>query len=403
MIYLSQILGARVRDSSAEVIGQVKDAVITPHPGEYAPLQALFLSSKRGRGETLVPWSYVENLSREAVTLKTLFNKIIDLPATEEHVFLKRDVLDQQIVDLEGVRVVRVNDLQLGIINNEMRVLGIDISFKGFLRRVGLARFDLFNRFKVRLIDWKNAQPVKGTLKLTQPSKYLVKLHPADLANIIEDLNVKQGSKLVQGLDIDTAAKVFEEITPRMQRVLIRALGPERAAKISERMSVDELVDLMKLLPDHEAKEVLDLIQKSKVQKVKKLLPYGDNTAGGLMTSEYVTGLPDWTTDQAISEVKKVSEAFRSINYIFVTDRAELYKGFVTLRRLLVSAPDTLLKNVMRRANQIPPLYPEQGLSEVAVFLTKYDLNAAAVVDKNSKMLGAVTVDDVMRALIPHA
>lgn len=402
MLYLSHILGAKVKDSSDKTIGRLKDILIKTAPGLYSPLEALMVK-KQGQ-DFYIPYHYVENLSREEVTIKTLADKIIPYTPAADDVFLLKDVMDQQIVDTAGARVVRVNDLQIGLVEEKMGVLGIDISLRGLLRRLGLTKFGIFNWLRVDLIDWKQTQPIKGILKLETLSKDLVKLHPADLANIIEDLNIGQGSELVQALDAETAAKILEEVNPRVQKILMRVLGPEKAAKISERMSINELVDLIKLLPYHEAKEVCACFKNGRLKKVEKLLRYADDTAGGLMTTEFVTVRPSMTVAEVIDEIKKVSDAFRSILYIYVIDESGVYKGVVSLRRLLTAKSDELIEQVMiKKTKRLPCARVHQSAQEVAKLMTKYDLNSVAVVDKDHRLLGVIMVDDVMRQLVPQA
>ena len=284
-----------------------------------------------------------------------------------------------------------------------MLVLGIDVSFRGLLRRLGVSWLDILDLFKVNLIDWRKAQPVEGVLKLDSVSKDLTRLHPADIANIIEDLSVKQGSNLVLSLDKNMAARVFEEIDPGIQKLLISQLNPEHAARISERMSIDELVDLIQSLPEHQSKQLLDFVEQDRMKKVNKLLSYEDDTAGGLMNVDYLAGSPDDTVVMTVGKIRKLSDNFRSANYVYVIDDKGKYKGVVSFRRLLVADPDEILKDVMKKNIHLPVLNPTQSIKSVAHLMTKYDLNSVAVVDKDNKFLGVVAVDDVMRVLMPNA
>lgn len=402
MIYLSHLINAKVYDSSDARVGILKDFVVHPVSGEYAPLMYLVIHTKRD-GVIWLAYDYVENLSRGEITLKNLYDHMVPISPEKEGLLLRRDVLDQQIVDVEGARVVRVNDLQIGLIDTTMCVIGMDVSTKGMLRRLNMTWVDLFNWFPPKIVDWRSSQVIKGTVQVNSLSKDLVRLHPADIANIIEDLSLKQGSHLVRSLDSATAARVFEEIDPEIQKLLISRLGPEHAAKISERMSIDELVDLIKSLPHHQAKELIEYVEKDRAKKVQTLLRYKDDTAGGLMTTEYIACALDMTVEHAIEEVRKVSDAFRSINYLYVLDGLGIYKGVISLRRLLIAKSTEKLKNIMKKTRRLPVLRPHQSLKTVAQIMTKYNLYSIAVVDREKKILGVVTVDDVMRALVPHA
>lgn len=404
MPYFSHLVNSQVSDSADEVIGRLEDVLIKVKPGDYSSLEYIIIKQRHHKKRIIIPYDAVENFSNEEVSLRTLFSKINFLENEPEgYIRLNRDVMDQQIVDVAGARVVRVNDLRIGDFEGKICVLGIDVSFKGLLRRLSVSGLDFFDFFKVNLIDWRKVQPVEGVLKLDGVSRDLTKLHPADIANIIEDLSVKQGSNLVLSLDKNMAARVFEEIDPDIQKTLIGQLSPEHAARISERMSIDEFVDLLHSLPEHQSKQLLDYVEQERMKKIKKLLSYEDDTAGGLMTTEFLAALPDDTVFGTIEKIRHLSESFRSANYIYVIDEKGRYKGVISFRRLIVADGDEVLKDVMKKTVHLPLLHPDQSIKSVAHLMTKYDLNSVAVVDDDNKFLGVVTVDDVMRVLVPNA
>ena len=403
MLYFSQILNSKIEDSSDKVVGRLKDILVKPEHGQYPPLGFLLVKG-RDKSEFLVPYEYVENLSREEITLKKRFETIeVKTGEQEGYVNLNKDVLDQQIVDVAGARVVRVNDLKLGAAGDVMSVLGIDVSTRGLMRRLGLTWLDIFHLLKVHLIDWRKAQPIKGQVHLSMMAKNLNHLHPADLANIVEDLNVRQGGRIMVSLDAKEAAKVVEELNPHLQKMLINHLGPEQAAKIIEKMSVDEIVDLIQLFPKAEAQNLLALLQNGKLKKVEKLIKYKEDSAGGLMTMEFLSARPDWTVERTIEEVRTSSQNLRSVLFIYVVDEQGVFIGPVSLRNVLLADKDTLLKKLVKPNDYLPTLHPYDSLEEVVNKMTKYNLYTAAVVDSDKKMVGMVAIDDVMRCLAPKA
>ncbi len=405
MPYLSELLNHKVKDSADEVVGRLKDILISSKASEYQPLEFLVIESKESGENILVPYSFVGNFSRRFIFLKTPIKKISTTPEVENAgwVYLKRDVMDEQIVDVEGARLVRVNDLRLNIFKDKMSVVGIDVSTKGLLRRMGLEWLDFRDWLKVNLIDWRHTQPVRGILKLDTAAKNLNRLHPADLANVIEDLNVKAGSQLVVSLDAKSAAKVLEEVDPHLQKVLVKYLGPEKMSSILGQMSTDEIVDLLKTMPKEEARIFLSYIQNQKARKIEKLIKYEDDTAGGLMTSEYIRVKPDWTVREVIAEIKKVSATLRSIVYVYVLGEDDKFLGSVSLRWLLISDPDKNIKELVKTFPISSVLQVDQDVEDVIKVMTKYDLYTAVVLDKEQRMLGVVTIDDVMRHLVPQA
>ncbi|MDO8626516.1 MAG: CBS domain-containing protein [Candidatus Magasanikbacteria bacterium] len=401
-MYLSKVLNRTVVDSSDARIGKLEDILVSPVPGSYAPVTFLLVKTRRGE-ERFIPFEAVSNLGGDGVSLKYLFASLPVVAPPQEAIRLVRDVLDQQIVDVEGARVVRVNDLKFGTVGAALSVIGIDVSWRGVLRRLGLSGLDIFNVFKINLIDWRSAEPLKGTLKIDTVSQKLTTIHPADLANIVEDLNVKQGSHLVSALDSKTAAKVIEEMSPEIQRLVIRYLGPERASKILERMSIDEAVDLLKMMSASEARKFLSFLQDLQSKKMERLLAYENDTAGGMMTLDYVTARPEWTVAETIDEIRRASPQLRSILYVYITDEKNKLKGAVSLRTLVVAKPDRALKEVMKRLPKNSILRLHDHVNRIVRVMTKYNLFTAAIVDHDHKLAGVLTIDDVMRHLVPNA
>lgn len=407
MPYISELLNKKVTDSSDSVVGKLEDILIYPKEGSFAPLEFLMVRTSPEKKLTFVPYQYVENVSDTKITLKTLFNKIPPVdPQLSNYIFLKRDVLDKQIVDVAGTRVVRVNDLRIGNFENRICVLAIDASFRGLLRRLGLQETFLAKPFKVKLIDWRQAQLLgsgSGPVQLNTVAENLSSLHPADLANIVEELDIKQGSTILESLDEAEAAKVLEELEPNLQSVLVKYLGPEKAAKILARMSSDEIVDFVKTLSSEEAKNLLAKVNGGKAKNIVQLMSYPDATAGGLMTADYVRVLPEWTVAQTVEEVKKLSPSMRSILFVYVVSEDGKFQGVVSLRRLLISSPDTTIKKLIKTIPAISTLKPHDGIRKIIRLMTKYNLYAAVVLDRDKKLLGVVTIDDVLRQLYPYA
>ncbi len=403
MAYFSQIIKTEVTDSADVTVGKLMDIAILPQAGHYAHLVFLEVKARKGGHMLYIPYEYVENVSAQGIDLKAPLAKIPTKRPSGNFVFLDADVFDQQIVDVAGARVVRVNDLRLGLFEGQMCVLGIDISFRGILRRLGLAWLDVFRIFEVNLIDWRSTQPVKGMVKLDTTSTDLVRLHPADLANIIEDLSIKQGSKIVKALDEETAAKVFEEIDPRTQRILVSRLGSEEAIRIMSRMSSDEIVDLLKLLPKDDAAQLLSQFKSVKLKKLENLIKYEDDTAGGLMTTDFVSVRASATVQETIDEVRRMSPFLRSILYVYVVDKEGYFKGSISLRRLLTEDPTRSIKNLIKRPPASATLHLHDSIDTIITTVTKYDLFVAAVLNDEGKLMGVISADDVMRHMAPKA
>jgi len=403
MFYLSQILKSKVRDSSDAVVGTLVDIAVEMNTEQYPGVVLLHI--KHQGDDAFIPYQLVENFGQHEITLNTLFKpSFLSARPTENYIYLIRDILDKQIIDIEGHKVVRVNDLCLTALNERQHVVGFDISFRGILRRLGLSRLDLFNMTRTELLDWRNAQFVdSGELKLATASQKLHRLHPADLANIIEELNITQAMQLIGTLNHGKSAKVVEELEPDVQKVLFKLLGYQKVKDITGKMSSDELADLLQELPKNLSEKILANIEQSKLDKVNALIQYSENTAGGLMNNEFISLANHLTVTEAIAKIKTVSPDYRSIMFVYVFDQSGKLLGPLSLRNLLVAEPTELVQNLLKPIEQLTTLSPDTPLQEVVEIMTRYDLFTVAVLDDSGKLIGIVSVDDVLRSLFPQA
>ncbi len=399
MLYFSNILGGEIKDQADVVAGKVEDIIVANDEGGF-PRVAGVVTVGKNKNKKMIPAASVETFGKDYIILKHVFEEVAaELPEDKDLVRLKEVVLDRQIVDMAGIRVVRVNDLQFGMIQGQMSLVALDIGKMGLLRRLGLGWLHVA---QPELLEWKNVRLLGDKIQLSMSGKELVKLHPADIANIIEKLNLNQGSELLQALDKKTAAEVLEELEPEIQKILVQSLGPDRAASVMQKMSVDELVDLLQMLPDYKSKEIMQSLPSDSSQKVKKILSYNENTGGGLMTTEYVSALLDDTVQDVVEQIKKTYPAHRSVYFVYIVDTNGVFRDVVSVRKLLISEPNQRMKELIGDDNKVTAS-PDQDVLEIAALMTKYNFTSVAVLDEGKKLLGVITVDDVMRHFVPHA
>lgn len=404
MFNFSAIINAKVHDKDNTLVGRLRDIVIDPKKGKkFPPVVGILVKLQDTKEEIFINVQKIDTWSTESIVLRIVKCDLTpETPSNELGVFVGKNILDKQLVDLSGVRVVRVNDLQFSQVQGAMCLLAIDVSTSGLLRRLGLK--PMLGLFKPHLLEWHNIHLIGDKLQLAMGRDELVRLHPADIANLVEKMNVKQGSQLLRSLDQATAAKVMEEVSPHIQKMLVQHLGAERAATILEKMSMDELVDLIQLLPSMESREIIEKLPAQKdVNRVKKILEYDEDTAGGLMTTEFITAHLDTHVSEIMEKIRRDSHQHRSIHFVYVTDDKKKYLGVASLRRLIVADPKQKIKEIMKRTKRTPVVNEEQSIKEIAAVMTKYNLLSVAVVDKSNRLLGIVTVDDVMRHLVPNA
>lgn len=403
MAFVSHFIKTEITDSADKTLGSLVDFIAEINEDKFPPIVALVYKDAKTKELKLISSAYIANLSREEIDLTTLADKIKPYHPEKNDLWLYRDVLDKQIVDLEGTRVVRVNDLRFNTVNGKLRVLGIDVSTRGILRRVGLDRLKIFNFLKPRFIDWEKIRIVDNALQLSTLAADLVELHPADLANIVEDLNPDQSEKIMQSLDSETVAKVFEELEPHYKHSALKSLDQKNLATVLSRVPTDELVDYLKSLKTKDRKKILGSIASRKKKTIQQFLRYEDDTAGGLLSTEFVKGSPDWSVEEAREHIRKVSEAHRTLNFVYLTDKQDHFVGTVSVRSLLIAEPKVRLRRIMKRIKRHQIVHVNASLKDIARIMTKYNLSSVTVVDADHKMLGVITVDDMMRQLVPHA
>jgi Mg/Co/Ni transporter MgtE len=317
---------------------------------------------------------------------------------------LKRDVLDEQIFDVGGIRVVRVNDLELVKVENKISLIGIDISTRALFRRLGLENLPLIKHSKSTYIDWSNVSLVKGqfgNLQLKTSREKLHKLHPADIANLIESLNFHESSKLVESLGNEKAAEVLEEVEPKYKDTLLERFNPKNLASIVEEMPADEAADIIQNLSDHKRMQVFRRLGVRKAKMLHRLTSYKEDVAGGLMNTDFMAVHKDMTVHEAIKKVRINSEQHASIYHIFAVDEENHLEGIVSIRTLLLAEKRGKISDMMTSVYHTVRV--STSGEDVARIMTKYNLLSIAVIDHNKVIRGIITVDDILRFLIPDA
>ena len=306
MLYLSQVLGRPIRDLEGESVATVKD-VIT-RLGEDDHPQVIGIVARYRRRDFFVSRWRITEISESGVRLNSDVLNLRPFERREGEVLLARNVLDKQLIDVDGKRVVRVNDVQLIEVAGAWRVTGADVSLQGLWRRLAPAGF-VGTRKPVEVIDWSDVGYLatdEATVQLKSASGKLARLHPVEIARLAEALSYHHGSEVVESLDDETAAETLEEMAAAQQARIISDMDEERAADILEWMSPDEAADVLGDLPEEKAEELLGLMEGEEQADVAELLPYEDDTAGGLMTTEFVTLPRELTVGAALARLREM-------------------------------------------------------------------------------------------------
>ena len=400
MLYLSQVLGRPIRDLDGESVATVKDVII--RLGEEDHPQVIGLVARYRRRDFFVPRWRITEISEGGVKLNSDLLDLRPFERRDGEVLLARSVLDKQLIDVDGKRVVRVNDVQLIEAGDAWRVTGADVSLQGLWRRLAPAGF-MGTRKPVEVIDWSDVGylATDEAVQLKSARGKLARLHPVEIARLAEALSYHHGSEVVESLDDETAAETLEEMPAAQQARIIGEMDEERAADILEWMSPDEAADVLGDLPEEKAEELLGLMEGEEQAEVAELLPYEDDTAGGLMTTEFVTLPRELTVDAALARLRDMAQTPNMIYYLYVVEAEDSWKliGVIALRSLILADPAAPLAAVMR--TEFQSAHPNEPAKEVAKRIAEYNLLALPVVDQAGDILGIITVDDAMEILLP--
>jgi CBS domain-containing protein len=401
MLYLSQVLGRPIRDLEGERVATIKDVIVRLGEGDHPPVTGLV--ARYRRRDFFMPRWRISEFNERGARLNADILDLRPFARRESEVLLARDVLDKQLIDVDGKRVVRVNDVQLIEAANEWRVTGADVSMQGLWRRLAPHNFVGTNR-PVEVIDWADVGYLAtdaATVQLKSSRDKLARLHPVEIARLAEALSYHHGSEIVESLDDETAAETLEEMSAEDQARIIGDMDEERAADILERMSPDEAADVLGDLPEEKAEDLLNRMEEEEQADVVELLPYEDDTAGGLMTTEFVTLPRELTVGEALARLREMAETPNMIYYLYVVEQEESWKlcGVIALRSLILAEPEAPLSNVMR--HEFQTAHPDDAARDVAEKIAEYNLLALPVLDEGGEILGIITVDDAMEMLLP--
>jgi CBS domain-containing protein len=402
MLYLSQVLGRPIRDLEGERVATVKDVIVRLGEDDHPPVTGVVARYRR-RDFFILRWR-MNDLNQQGVRLNSDLLDLRPFVRREGEVLLARDVLDKQLIDVDGKRVVRVNDVQIIEAAGEWRVTGADVSLQGLWRRLAPSGF-VGTKRPVEVLDWADVGYLAtdaATVQLKSSSGKLARLHPVEIARLAEALSYHHGSEVVEALDDETAAETLEEMQAERQARILGDMDQERAADILEWMSPDEAADVLGDLPEEKAEELLGLMDQEEQADVAELLPYEDDTAGGLMTTEFVTLPRELTVGEALARLREMAETPNMIYYLYVVEAEGSWKlmGVIALRSLILADPAMPLEDAMRTKFQ--KAEPDEPAKDVAQRIAEYNLLALPVIDESGDILGIITVDDAMEILLPR-
>lgn len=403
VLNFSNVIGATVLGSTDEVIGSLKDLIISVGGEQFPTVTGLVVAIPGRRSHRFfISTQFLASLHEKLCRLTTSTVNLRPFARRDGEALLENDVLDKQIIDINGRRVIRVNDVTLTNTGNGWVLAGADVSTAALLDRLGIR--SLAARLPREVIPWDSVQffatEVPGA-RIQLKYDNLAKLHPTDLAKIISDLGYQQGSEVIAALDESVAAQVVENVDIELQSAMIGAMDVDDAADILDEMSPDMAADLLADLPEEDAENLLDAMEAPEAADVKRLLDYHPETAGGVMTTEYVAVPKNFTAEQILEGLRSSEELPDLISYIYVVEGgmdARLV-GVATMRALLLAPRGAPVSDFMLQDLVVGHVH--DPADEVARSIADGNLLALPIVDDEMNLCGVVTVDTALSVILP--
>lgn len=402
-MYISEFIKKTVIDSEGTNIGKLKDVIVSSE-SPYPRIKSIIIETS-DKGQLNILGKHIDEVGKN-IKLNAKFSHLEEYQVKKHDIKLLEDVLDHQVVDIEGKKIRRVNDIKLSSNNGNYHVIGVDIGIHGILKRLGLKVIvkPLGVNSDDNIIAWKDIDTLKSDysrLKLKVTKQKIKKLHPADIAEIVDQLGLNESLTIINSLDDESAADTLEEVSPERQVSLLEGMDNKRAAEILDEMSPDDAADLLGDLPEDKAEELLELMEPEESEDLRKLLEYPENTAGGVMTTEFAYVDQNLTVKEVLNALREMADDVETIYYVYVISKQGDLVGVISLRDILLADPDEKISDFMHTHIIKADVMEDQH--EVAQKIAKYNLLALPVVEQERQLRGIITVDDAIDIVLPTA
>jgi magnesium transporter len=406
LVFLTELVGLKVYDLKGRKIGAVKDAALVPLIDQVRVDRYLVGG---GWSWLTVRYDQIQSISLDGIRLRD--ENLTPYHSDEYMLRLTRDLLDQQIIDAQGHKVVRINDITFEVRNeptgDQLWVLEVDIGIRSIFRRLlqGVLPSAWVRRLQVGIpphsIRWEFCNILEPDpqrrLRLNISNRLLENMHPADLADIVEDLSPQDREAIFENIDSEVAADALTEVDPDIQASILESLETDKAADIVEEMAPDHAADVLAELEESTSDEILEEMEHDPKSEVEELLEFDEDTAGGMMNTEYVALSDTATVADALRSLKNNEELLESLNTLFLVDAGEHLKAAVPLARLCLHEGGTSLKSLAMENLISAPVNERQD--RVTELFDKYNLLALPVVGEDGKLAGVITADDIISVL----
>jgi CBS domain-containing protein len=402
VLHLALVTGGDLLDPAGAKLGRVDDLIVRLGEDEYPPVTGL-LATLAGR-QVFVPADAIAEIEHGRVRMRARRLDLQPFQRRPDEVLLKKDVLDRQLINVDGARLVRANEIEIARLDGWYRVVGVDTGLRGIARRV-LPRRVGASMASREFLDWASVEPFTGhvpTVRLRIPHPKLARLHPAQLADLVEAASHREGDEIMRSLggDGELEADVFEELDDHHRREFAQDRSDDQVAGLLARMEPDDAADLLGGLDDERRERVVELLPAVQRRRVRALVGFDPATAGGLMSPEFICLYDGATRAEAVERVRTSRFPPDNVAWIYVMNHSRRLRGGIALADLVRADDRAELGDV---ATFLPPrVAPDTGVEELARLMCDYDLTVVPVIDPREQMIGVVTVDDVLEMVLPR-
>jgi CBS domain-containing protein/sporulation protein YlmC with PRC-barrel domain len=404
--YFSRIVGRKIVNDFGKKVGIIKDLVVEFDDSYIRPkvVGVLLHSGKKQRVVDFTDFR-VDKIHGQYVFNCNEFHDLNT--ASLEILMIGKNIQDRQLVDMDGRKLVRVNDVRLAVLSNGTYLVAADVGLQGFFRRLGVAKplIRILKIFKAtiptHLILWEDVETVDtghSGIRLSKDQSHLSTMHPSDLADIIEELDRNSQLAVFASLDQEKAADVLEELDPDVQKIVLESMSVDRAADLLEMMPTDEVADILDELGEDQAEALLKEMEVEASEEVRELMDYDDDEVGSIMTTDYIDFNENNSVEETINELRRLKPDPETMYYLYIVDEAEKLLATISLRDLIVAEPQTKLSEIMDK--NVIFINDTDNIDSIAEIISKYSLFAVPVVDENETMVGVVEVNDVVHNLL---
>jgi len=401
-LHLSQIVPCALRDRDGERLGRVTDLIVRLDGDDYPPLWGA-LAEVAGR-PVFVPTAEIASIDGAEIALRSSRLDLVHFHRHEQEILLRKDLLDRQLINVDGARLVRANEIELAQVEGSYRLAGIDVSVRAFLRRLLPKR--LGRRIESRnVLDWRDVEPFTGhvpTLRLRVPHPKLERLHPAQLADLVEDASSGEAEEIISAVRVDREreADLFQELDVHHRRQFAETRSDQELGQIIARMGSDTAAGFIRELPEKRREALLEQLPASGRESVETLLGYAAATAGGLMRTDLITVGEGARVTDALAAVRSSGAPNEVASWVYLLDGEKRLEAAIPLAELLRMEP---VLSLAQTVSFTPPTVTvDTGAGELARLMTDFKLTLVPVVDGELHLLGAVHVDDVLEITLPR-